>query len=157
MFEEGPIEGVVIKNVERHTDERGWLAELFRQDEIGKDAYPVMAYISLTLPNVVRGPHQHLKQTDYFAFLGPSNFKLFMWDNRPYSKTSMKKTTLIAGEDDPKLVTIPPGVVHAYKNIGEKEGFVLNFPNRLYKGFGRGKEIDEIRYESDPLSPYTID
>lgn len=156
MFKEGRIEGVIIKDIKKHSDERGWLIELFRQDEIKEGIYPVMSYISMTLPSVVRGPHEHTEQTDYFVFLGPSNFKLLLWDNRPHSLSFKNKMELIVGEDNPKLVIIPPGIVHAYKNIGKKPGLVLNFPNRLYAGWGKKEKVDEIRYENEPNSPYKI-
>lgn len=141
------INGVIIKELKKFVDERGWLAELFRQDEIEKNIYPVMSYISMTLPGVIRGPHEHREQTDYFCFIGPSNFKIYLWDNRKYSDTYKNKMIIFAGEDNPKAIIVPPGVVHAYKNVGMKPGIVINFPNKLYAGWGKKEEVDEIRYE----------
>jgi dTDP-4-dehydrorhamnose 3,5-epimerase len=54
-------------------------------------------------------------------------------------------------------VLIPPGVVHAYKNVSEVPGLVVNFPNRLYAGEGRKGPVDEIRYEDRPGSPFVLD
>lgn len=155
-FKIGEIEGVLIKNLKKFEDDRGWLAELFRQDEVSKEIYPVMAYLSLTLPNITRGPHQHLEQTDYFCFLS-SNFKLLLWDDRKESKTYMNKLILHVEEDDPKIVIIPPKVVHAYKNVGGKPGLVINFPNKLYAGWGKKEKVDEIRYENDPYTMFKVD
>ena len=156
-FKRGNIEGVVVKELKKFVDERGWLAELFRQDEIDKDIYPVMSYISMTLPGVTRGPHEHLEQTDYFCFIGPSNFKLVLWDNRKNSISYMNKMVLFVGEDNPKSVIIPPRVVHAYKNVGGKPGIVLNFPNRLYAGWGKKEKVDEVRYENDANTVFRVD
>ncbi len=156
-YNRGDIEGVVVKDLKKFVDERGWLAELFRQDEIGEEVYPAMSYISMTLPGVTRGPHEHLEQTDYFCFLGPSNFKLVLWDNRKESSTYMNKMVLFVGEDNPKAVIIPPRVVHAYKNVGGKPGLVLNFPNRLYAGWGKKEKVDEVRYENDPNTVFRVD
>lgn len=156
-FKRGNIEGVAVKELKKFVDERGWLAELFRQDEINKDIYPVMSYISMTLPGVTRGPHEHLEQTDYFCFIGPSNFKLVLWDNRKNSNTYMNKMVLFVGEDNPKAVIIPPRVVHAYKNVGGKPGIVLNFPNRLYAGWGKKEKVDEVRYENDENTVFRMD
>jgi dTDP-4-dehydrorhamnose 3,5-epimerase len=69
----------------------------------------------------------------------------------------MKRQVVYAGEDVPRVLIIPPGVVHAYKNIGDRPGMVLNFPNRLYAGTGKTSPVDEIRHESDPHSPYFLD
>ena len=34
------IDGVVIRELTRYSDERGWLFELFRRDEIDQDIFP---------------------------------------------------------------------------------------------------------------------
>jgi len=156
-FERGAIEGEVVRNLTKHVDERGWLCELFRQDEIPAEIYPVMAYASLTLPGVARGPHAHERQWDYFCFLGPSNFKVYLWDNRPGSPTYGRMMVLYAGEDAPRAVAVPPGVVHAYRNIGPRPGLVFNAPNRLYGGWGRSEPVDEVRWEDRPDSPFKVD
>ena len=75
-FERGVIQGVQVRPLKKHRDDRGWLMELFRADEIDSDMMPAMSYVSETLPGVTRGPHEHVKQTDYFCFLGPSTFRL---------------------------------------------------------------------------------
>jgi len=151
------IRGVIIKPIKKFIDERGWLAELFREDELEDIPRPVMSYISLTLPGVTRGPHEHVHQTDYFCFLGPSNFKLVLWDNRENSPTYGEKQVFFLGEDNPALAVVPPGVVHGYKNVGVVPGLVVNFPDKLYRGPGRKEEVDEIRHEDDPNSPFKMD
>jgi dTDP-4-dehydrorhamnose 3,5-epimerase len=156
-FKRGPVEGVVVRDLRRFVDERGWLAELFREDEVEEEFRPAMAYVSTTLPGVQRGPHEHADQADYFCFIGPSNFKLRLWDNRPGSATFGNVTTLFVGEDAPRSVIIPKGVVHAYRNVGHVPGVVINFPNRLYMGAGRRGAVDEIRHEDDPATAFRLD
>lgn len=151
------IEGVIIRELPAHTDERGWLVEMFRQDQLEDNHQPVMSYISMTKPGVARGPHEHREQTDIICFVGPSRFKLQMWDNRPESATYGRQLSLEAGESKRLAVIIPPGVVHAYKNVGDKEGLVINAPNRLYAGPGKKEEVDEIRYENKPDSKFKAD
>ena len=156
IFQPGEIKDVVVRDLARFNDHRGWLCELFRHDELASEFYPAMAYISSTLPGVARGPHEHVDQADLFCFLGPSNFKLRMWDNRPDSETFRSVMTLVAGADDPKAVIVPKGVVHAYQNVGNSEGIVINCPNRLYKGEGYKAPVDEIRHEDDPDTIFRI-
>ena len=68
------IEGVIIKKLNKYSDERGWLMEVYREDD---DNYqPAMSYISVTKPGVVRGPHEHVHQADCFVFPGPGTFEL---------------------------------------------------------------------------------
>lgn len=150
------IDGVIIKRLARHKDERGWLAELFRSDEIPPEFSPEMAYMSLSHAGVVRGPHEHVHQADLFCFLGPSDFKIYLWDNRSGSASHGRKLVFEAGQKNPSLLIIPPGIVHAYKNIGECDGLVFNAPNRLFKGSGRSDAIDEIRHEENPNSPFKL-
>ena len=155
-FKDGEIKGVVIRKLTIVTDSRGWLTELFRNDELEGEFFPTMAYISSTNPGVTRGPHEHRDQADLFCFIGPSNFKLRMWDNRRDSETFGYMTTVVVGQKNPSSVLVPAGVVHAYQNIGDTEGVVINCPNRLYKGAGRREAVDEIRHEDDADTIYRM-
>lgn len=157
MFTSGPIDGVILKDLKTFNDSRGWLVELFRNDELSPGDRPVMAYTSLTNPGIARGPHEHVHQSDLFCFIGPSTFRLYMWDNRKTSPSYMKRQTVDVGEKSPKSVIIPPGVVHAYRNIGSEAGIVYNFANRLYAGDGKKEPVDEIRHEQDPNTIFKLD
>jgi dTDP-4-dehydrorhamnose 3,5-epimerase len=157
QFQTGEIRDVVVRPLRRFNDNRGWLSELFRNDELASEFNPVMSYISSTNPGVTRGPHEHVDQADLFCFLGPSNFKLRMWDNRADSPSYRRVMTLVVGEDNPRAVIVPKGVVHAYQNVGTKDGMVINCPNRLYMGEQRQEQIDEIRHEDDPATIFRMD
>lgn len=156
-FNDGTIHDVIVRDLSRHTDQRGWLMEIFRADELPPALAPVMTYVSETKVGGARGPHEHVDQTDLFGFLGPSDFKVYLWDNRPDSPTCGNRMTVIVGERRPALVVIPPRVVHAYRNVGTAAGWVVNCPNRLYRGAGRREAVDEIRHEDQPDSPFVLD
>ncbi len=138
------LPGVIIKTLNRYSDSRGWLIELFRDDELPAGFEPVMGYVSLTLPGVARGPHEHRDQADGFAFLS-GTFEVTLWENRPGKEHA--KMVIMAGENNPLFLVVPPGVVHAYRNVSEQDAFVLNFPDRLYAGEGKKEPVDEIRHE----------
>ena len=147
-FKKGNIEGVLIKKLTKYTDERGYLVETFREDTLPDRLKPAMSYVSFTKPGAARGPHEHLKQTDVFCFIGPGSFKIKLWDNRRESKTYENYMEVIGGEDNPIRVIVPTGVVHGYKNISsEVDGMVLNYPDKLYRGWDRKEEVDEVRHE----------
>ncbi|MFA5023558.1 MAG: dTDP-4-dehydrorhamnose 3,5-epimerase family protein [Patescibacteria group bacterium] len=148
------INGVIIKKLIKNEDARGWLSEIFRNDELNFN--PAMAYVSLTNPGVIRGPHEHVRQSDCFIFLGPGRFCLYLWDRRDSSETKGEALELEVGESNPSLVIVPPGVVHGYKCISDIQALSINLPDKLYKGTGKKEEIDEIRWEQDPKSPYKI-
>jgi dTDP-4-dehydrorhamnose 3,5-epimerase len=156
-YVDGDIDGVVMRPLKIFNDARGWLVELFRGDELDQDRWPAMTYVSQTLAGVTRGPHEHVDQTDGFAFIGPSTFKLFLWDTRPNSTTKGRRTIVLVGESNPMAVWIPPGVVHAYRNVGTVPGLVFNAPNRLYAGHGKKEPVDEIRHEDASPSHFPMD
>jgi dTDP-4-dehydrorhamnose 3,5-epimerase len=145
--------GVVIKPLKSHRDSRGYLTELFRSDELPEGFLPEMAYISVTHPGVSRGPHEHVTQTDLFCFVD-GTYELRLWENRP--EHAAWSLTVLVGEDNPCAVIVPEGVVHGYKNVGDRDAYVLNFPNQLYAGRGRAQQVDEIRHE-DSDSPFQMD
>jgi dTDP-4-dehydrorhamnose 3,5-epimerase len=155
-FKPGAINGLICRPLHKFDDSRGWLCELFRDDELPAGMRPAMAYVSETLPGVSRGPHEHVDQTDYFCFFGPGNFEIVAWDHRPSSSTFGHVWKVVAGQDHPMMIVIPPGIVHAYTNISDIPGLVFNSPDRLYKGKGRKELVDEIRHEDDPNSPYRL-
>jgi len=150
--EKNMIEGVIIKKLGKYEDERGWLTEIFRNDEIS--VHPVMSYVSATKPGVTRGPHEHVHQTDVFVFIGPGSVELSLWDRRETSTTNGKNMKIKVGEDNPSMIIVPPGVVHAYRCISDKDAWCVNLPDKLYKGEGKKEEIDETRWENKTDSPY---
>ena len=147
-FKKGKIKGVIIVKLNKFSDERGFLVETLRIDNLPDDLHPLMSYVSYTKPGVARGPHEHNKQTDIFCFMGPGNFRVKLWDNRKESDNYGNCLEVIGGKDNPIRVVIPPGVVHGYKNISkEVDGMVLNYPDKLYRGWDKKEEVDEIRHE----------
>ena len=157
MWKQGDIDGLTFKPVVKHIDDRGWLAELFRSDEIPSDMTPAMCYVSVTHSGISRGPHEHEAQTDVFGFIGPGDFRVFTWDTRKDSPTYENRVVKIVGESNPVLLTIPPGVVHGYINISSTDSWVMNFPNKLFAGENKAEQIDEIRYEGMENSPFSFE
>jgi dTDP-4-dehydrorhamnose 3,5-epimerase len=155
-FIDGEIVGVRVSKLKQYTDDRGWLIETFRHDELDPDYFPVMGYTSLTLPGVSRGPHEHVDQADLFLFFGPGNFEMYLWDNRSGSPTYRHRQVFTVGEKNPVQVLVPKGVVHAYINRGPEAAISHNFPNQLYAGEKKREAVDEIRHEDDPNTPYQL-
>jgi dTDP-4-dehydrorhamnose 3,5-epimerase len=141
---ESRIDGVIIRPLSRFSDARGWLTELFREDELPEGFTPAMGYISMTRAGVARGPHEHRDQADGFCFLS-GTFRLTLWENR--TGRERRREAFVVGEENPVFAVVPAGVVHAYQNVGAADAFVLNFPDRLYAGAGRANPVDEIRHE----------
>ena len=152
---ENSIEGVVFKPLQPFEDDRGWLAETFRSDEAS--VIPAMSYVSVTHGRMVRGPHEHLEQTDRFVFAGPGEFHVKLWDNRPESPTYGNAKTIMAGEKNPVILTVPPRIVHGYVNVSEHDAWVMNFPDRLFMGEDKKEKVDEVRYEGVEDGPFSME
>lgn len=146
---------IIIKELKKNSDNRGWLAEIFRMDETNIN--PAMCYVSITKPGVARGPHEHKNQSDFFVFLGPGKFRLYLWENRKGKENFRELKTYEVGADNPVSVIVPPGVVHGYKCISEEPGLAINLPDKLYCGENKKDEVDEIRWETNNDSPFVID
>ncbi len=149
------IADVVLKPLKEFGDARGWLTEGWRMDEW--DHSPTMSYLSMTHPGLARGPHEHRLQTDLFVFTGIGAFQLYLMDNRKDSPTFGQSFTKVLGGDFPASVTIPPGVIHAYRCVSEPFGIVVNLPDKLYAGVGKSQPVDEVRHEDDENSPFYND
>ncbi len=101
---------------------------------------------------------------DFFVFVGPGDFELHLWDRslgkaqdrQGKSKTKEEYMKIEVGENNPCLVIVPPGIVHGYKCVSDTPAYCINLPDKLYKGEGKQGEVDEIRWEDDPDSPYII-
>lgn len=148
-----PIPGVLIKPLSAFVDPRGWLVELFRDDELPGDFKPTMSYLSVTHPGIARGPHEHRDQTDLFVFLD-GEYELHLWENRSGNPETHEIHRF--GAENRAAVWVPPGVVHAYRNVGDTDAFVLNFPNQLYAGWGKKEPVDEIRHEDSTDGRFTL-
>jgi dTDP-4-dehydrorhamnose 3,5-epimerase len=98
-----------------------------------------------------------VEQADLFAWIGPGDFKVTLWDNRAASPTFGNRMELGMGLNNPGSIIVPKGVVHCYRCISHEPGLVLNCPNQLFMGEGKKFPIDEIRHEDDPQNPFVLD
>ena len=155
-WQAGTIHDCPVTSLGKFHDERGWLSEFFRHDELEAELHPTMGYISLTKPGIARGPHEHREQSDLFVFFS-GKFRLFLWDVRPDSPTFGIRHIVDVGEDNPSSVIVPPGVVHAYRNVGVSDAMIVNCPNRLYAGRGKKQPVDEIRHENRDDDLFSMD
>jgi len=124
------IEGVRIKPLVKYCDDRGYLAELIRDDE-GLLSRFGQATISMSYPGVIKAFHYHEKQDDLWFF--PSgNAQVVLHDLRTTSKTKGKTDVYYMGEHHPILLLIPKGVAHGYRVLGNKPATILYFTTISY-------------------------
>jgi dTDP-4-dehydrorhamnose 3,5-epimerase len=143
------IEGVEIKQLTKHADERGALMELLRCDDAIFRKFG-QAYVSLNYPGVVRGWHYHKKQDDHIAVV-KGMAKLALYDAREGSPSQGEVDEFFLGEQNNILVKIPMGVMHGYKTVGVEPSLLINFPTEPYDP----QQPDEYRlpWDTDQI-PY---
>jgi len=112
------ISGVLVKKLTRHCDERGYLMEVLRDDDHLLERFGQTTY-TLTYPGVIKAFHWHRKQHDLW-FIAMGQAKVVLHDLREDSPTYRKTQVIYAGEHDPALIVIPPGVAHGYQVLGDK-------------------------------------
>jgi dTDP-4-dehydrorhamnose 3,5-epimerase len=139
------IEGVAIKSLVVHVDERGRLMEILRRDEPLFRGFG-QVYVTTVHPGVVKGWHYHRRQWDHFAVVS-GTVKMVLYDRRETSSTRGEIMELFPGEHRPMLVAIPPEVVHGFKGVGTREAVVVNAPTEPYDAAAP----DE--YRIDPATP----
>lgn len=155
------IEGVVILPRVIHFDESGFLIETLRKDdkEVSGEKF-AMSYTSQTPPGVARDPdrwHYHQKQVDRFVCV-KGRIALALYDGRKNSKTKGRLEVLdLSGAENNEMreikkpakkkdketfmITIPKEVYHCYKNIGEEDCILVNFPTQLYNPHDEGRTL----------------
>lgn len=136
------IEGVEIKELVIHRDERGFFCELIRNsDSFFKNSFGQLSY-SLVFAGVAKAWHLHRKQTDWVCALS-GDIKLVLYDTRKKSKTYRKLMEVLMGQThNLRVVKVPPGVAHGYK--------IINGPAQIVYITSREYDLhDELRIPYD--------
>ena len=146
------IDGVAIKELTPHPDERGYLMEMVRSTDDIFEKFG-QAYVSLNHPGVIRGWHWHRLQTDFFVVV-KGLVRVALYDGRDGSPTQGQVEEYLLGDGNSILLKIPPGVLHGYKTIGTEPSLLINFPTEVYNA----SQPDELRRAwNDPTLPYNWD
>lgn len=150
------IEGVIIRNIKKFLDERGFFSELLREDwkELLIDDKIIQFNLSVSYPEIVRAWHRHLRgQIDYFICVSGA-VKVCAYDDRGNSETFGELDEIILSEEDLKILRVPGNLWHGYKAIGTKPVKVLYGVNKLYNY----KDPDEERrnWNDNSIIPKTI-
>jgi len=128
------IEGIEIKDLIKHMDERGFFTELLREDWknfLLKDNI-VQFNLSNSYSGIIRAWHRHLRgQVDYFICIEGS-IKVCAYDDREDSETYGELDEIVLSSERLRVARIPGIIWHGYKAIGAKPIKLLYGANRLY-------------------------
>ncbi|BAS27968.1 dTDP-4-dehydrorhamnose 3,5-epimerase family protein [Limnochorda pilosa] len=124
------IDGVRVKQLVRHPDDRGFFQEILRDDD-GLLRRFGQASMSKTYPGVIKAFHYHERQDDLW-FFPVGNAQVVLHDLREGSPTRGETNVFYMGEENPILLLIPVGVAHGYRTLGEKPAFIIYFTTESY-------------------------
>jgi dTDP-4-dehydrorhamnose 3,5-epimerase-like enzyme len=115
---------VIVQSVKTHRDARGSLFEPLTDAEL---AAQKNVHVVLTQPHEVRGNHVHRTAVETTSVVGPCLVRL-------KEAGVIRDLEVPAGET--WRLTIPPGVVHAFRNIGDSMMVLVSFSSNLHDPAG---------------------
>ncbi len=128
------LPGVRVYDVKKNIDERGFFAEIIRndwKDLLDEDAV-VQANLSYSYPGMIRAWHRHVRgQVDYFIVL-KWPLKICAYDDRADSKTKGQLDEVVSSGERPQAVRIPGFYWHGTKAVGNEPALTVYCVNRLY-------------------------
>ncbi|MFP4323847.1 MAG: dTDP-4-dehydrorhamnose 3,5-epimerase family protein [Anaerolineales bacterium] len=131
---QGPtIAGVYVKDLTVHLDGRGDVTELWSQKWLVDEdlVVPAHVYQSATDYGVTKCWHLHDVHTDQFT-VTRGKLQVSLVDLRPTSRTFGHVNTIILGTLRPRLIKIPPMLMHGWKALSSPEVIVVNLQSHVY-------------------------
>lgn len=149
------IDGVQIKELVTHHDERGFFRELIRSSDPFFAAGFGQWSSSLMHTGVIKAWHVHQIQWDWW-FVAKGNLKLGLHDTRNGSTTFRETQEILMGDDyPPVVVAIPPGVAHGCK-ILQGPALLFYITSQIYNPNDEGRipfDDPEIGYDWLAMPP----
>jgi len=137
------IEGVRVKKLVTHCDDRGYFREVLRDDDELLTNFGQTSFTK-TNPGVIKAFHWHKRQDDLW-YIADGMAKVVLHDMRDNSKTQGETDVIVAGEDNPVMIKIPIGVAHGYQVLGNKPVMLFYHTTESYNP----DDPDEERVEFD--------
>lgn len=116
-------------------NENGFLVELF------KDGKKTTVYLSCAKPGAFKGYHLHrVRAARYVCLKG--KMKIILYING-------KREEHILSAENLKRLYIPPMVPTGLQNIGDEDGWLINFPDPAYDPDLKDEQLDFTQKELD--------
>jgi len=118
------ISGIKVIDLKQIKDERGKVMHMLKSTDKHFLKFGEI-YFSTAWPGSIKAWHIHKKMTLNNVVLS-GNAKLVVYDIRKNSKTYKLINEFFIGEDNYKLIQIPPGLANGYKAYGDKQCILAN-------------------------------
>lgn len=122
-----------VTTYDHEGNENGFLIELY------KDGKKTSAYISATKPGGFKGYHLHrVRAARYVCLKG--KMKIILYVNG-------KREEHILSANHPSRLFIPPNVATGLQNIGDEEGWLINYPDPAYDPALKDEQVEYTEEE----------
>ena len=128
------IQGVELKELVTHDDERGFFREIIRETDPFFERFGQWSH-SLMYAGTAKGWHHHAEQTDWWYVIG--SLKVALYDLRPDSPTKSELMEFLMGDGRPSCLKIPPGVAHGCRAL--EKSHLLYVTSRVYNPNDEGR------------------
>lgn len=137
------IQGVIVRDLTVHLDGRGEVTELYSRPW-QKDGLDDVAHVyqSATDYGVIKCWHLHDVHTDHFT-VTRGKLQVCIVDLREESPTFGHVNSFFLGSLRPRLIKIPPRLMHGWKALSEPEVLVVNCQSHVYDA------ADEFKFPWD--------
>ena len=133
------INGVKLKQLKLHSDDRGYFSEILRDDDNLMERFG-QASITQTFPGVIKAFHWHKEQDDIW-FVVSGTAQVVLHDLRKESSTYGETNVFYLGDNNRQIVLIPKGVAHGYRVLGPKIVTLVYFTTKSYNPQNPDEEI----------------
>jgi len=124
------IHDVIIKNLNTHSDDRGYFREILRDDDNLLRRFGQTS-ITKSYPGVIKAFHWHSEQDDVW-YVASGMARIVLYDRRPGSPTHKTTQIIYAGDDNPVAVLIPAGIAHGYQVLGNQPVILFYHVTQAY-------------------------
>ena len=120
------MKGVEVKRLEVKRDERGWLVEILRSEELRRGDRFGQFLITTAHPGYIKGNHYHTRKYEWYCVL-KGKARLVLVHN-----LSGEREEILLNEQQLNTVRIPPRVSHAIENVGSEMMYLLVYTDESY-------------------------
>jgi dTDP-4-dehydrorhamnose 3,5-epimerase len=151
------IDGLRVRDIKKNVDERGFFAELLRDDWknfLGSDRIVAFS-LSYSHPGVIRAWHRHARDQNDYVVCIQGSIKECVFDDREGSKTRGELDELVLdGSKELQIARIIGTCWHGYKVTGQEPATVLYGVTKLYDYDNPDEQ--RRRWDDESLIPRVI-
>jgi len=148
-FTKTAVEGVVVVDIDRISDDRGFFARVWCEDEFGEQGLVrewVQANVGRSIrAGTLRGMHYQREPHAEVKLVRCTRGEVYdvALDLRPASPSYLKWVGVTLGADDHTMLYIPDGCAHGYQTLADDSEIVYSTTARYARDAATGARYDD--------------